>query len=227
MAPGTDQRRQAGDRARRVASAATTTTVAETTTTRAPLDELCELARDFDASSEGQDATVTARLAEAFYTRAAQLAPPDARPEYEAVARYYFKLLAIKDEYEVARLYAETDFAKRVATQFEGDYKLNFHLAPPIFNKPDAVTGVPKKSTYGPWMMKAFGTLAKMRKYRGTALDIFGKTEERRRERALIAEYEKVVDDSARVEVGATVSDVAASLQATARLTRPSATCTT
>jgi indolepyruvate ferredoxin oxidoreductase len=93
----------------------------------------------------------------------------------EAAARYYFKLLAIKDEYEVARLYAETDFVKRVAAQFEGDYQLNFHLAPPIFNKPDPVTGRPKKSTYGPWMMKAFGTLAKMRKYRGTALDIFGR----------------------------------------------------
>jgi indolepyruvate ferredoxin oxidoreductase len=113
----------------------------------------------------------------------------------EAVARYYFKLLAIKDEYEVARLYAETDFVKRVAAQFEGDYQLNFHLAPPIFNKPDPVTGRPKKSTYGPWMMKAFRTLAKMRKYRGTALDIFGKTEERRMERALIVEYEKLVDE--------------------------------
>src|SRR6185369_11166329 len=71
----------------------------------------------------------------------------------EAVARYYFKLLAIKDEYEVARLYAESDFAKRVASQFEGDYKLVFHLAPPVFNKPDPLTGVPKKSVYGPWML--------------------------------------------------------------------------
>ena len=86
----------------------------------------------------------------------------------EAVARYYFKLLAIKDEYEVARLYAESDFTKRVAAQFEGDYKLTFHLAPPVFNKPDAITGVPKKSVYGPWMLKAFGVLAKMRKFRGT-----------------------------------------------------------
>ena len=94
----------------------------------------------------------------------------------EAVARYYFKLLAIKDEYEVARLYAESDFTKRVAAQFEGDYKLTFHLAPPVFNKPDPVTGVPAKTVYGPWMMKAFGVLAKLRKYRGTALDIFGKS---------------------------------------------------
>jgi indolepyruvate ferredoxin oxidoreductase len=111
----------------------------------------------------------------------------------EAVARYYFKLLAVKDEYEVARLYAETDFEKLVAAQFEGDYKLTYNLAPPIFNKRDPVTGVPKKSVYGPWMMKAFRVLAKMRKYRGTALDIFGKTDERRKERALIAEYEAIV----------------------------------
>ena len=65
----------------------------------------------------------------------------------EAVARYYFKLLAIKDEYEVARLYTDGDFVKRVAAQFEGDYKLNFHLAPPLSNKPDPVTGEAKKSS--------------------------------------------------------------------------------
>jgi indolepyruvate ferredoxin oxidoreductase len=113
----------------------------------------------------------------------------------EAVARYYFKLLAIKDEYEVARLYAETDFEERVAAAFEGDYKLTFNLAPPIFNKPDPVTGVPKKTVYGPWMMKAFRLLAKMRKYRGTALDIFGGSDERRMERQLVKDYEAVVDE--------------------------------
>jgi indolepyruvate ferredoxin oxidoreductase len=103
------------------------------------------------------------------------------------VARYYFKLLAVKDEYEVARLYAETDFAARVAAQFEGDYKLTFHLAPPVFNKPDPTTGEAKKSVYGPWIMRAFGVLAKLRRFRGTPLDIFGKTAERRMERALPA----------------------------------------
>jgi indolepyruvate ferredoxin oxidoreductase len=72
----------------------------------------------------------------------------------EAVARYDFKLRAIKDEYEVARLYAESDFAERVAKQFEGDYKLVYHLAPPTTNKVDPTTGEPRKSTYGPWMMK-------------------------------------------------------------------------
>ena len=111
----------------------------------------------------------------------------------EAVARYYFKLLAVKDEYEVARLYAETDFAARVAAQFEGDYKLTFHLAPPVFNKPDPTTGEAKKSVYGPWMMRAFGVLAKLRRFRGTALDVFGRTAERRMERALIGQYETLI----------------------------------
>ncbi|CAG1011329.1 hypothetical protein RHIZO_03998 [Rhizobiaceae bacterium] len=113
----------------------------------------------------------------------------------EAVARYDFKLRAIKDEYEVARLYAESDFAERVAAQFEGDYKLVFHLAPPLTNKADAATGVAKKSTYGPWMMKAFRVLAKLRRLRGTALDVFGRTDERRMERRLLAEYEILQDE--------------------------------
>ncbi|HEY5863226.1 MAG TPA: indolepyruvate ferredoxin oxidoreductase family protein [Casimicrobiaceae bacterium] len=113
----------------------------------------------------------------------------------ESVARYYFKLLAIKDEYEVARLYAESDFVKRVATQFEGDYKLTFHLAPPTLNKPDAKTGVARKSTYGPWMMSAFRILAKMRRFRGGALDIFGRSSERQMERRLIGEYETLIGE--------------------------------
>jgi indolepyruvate ferredoxin oxidoreductase len=113
----------------------------------------------------------------------------------EAVARCYFKLLAIKDEYEVARLYTETDFQKRVAAQFEGDYKLVFHLAPPVFNKPDPETGEAKKSQYGPWMMSAFRVLAKMRRLRGTALDVFGRTAERRMERRLIIDYEALVNE--------------------------------
>jgi indolepyruvate ferredoxin oxidoreductase len=113
----------------------------------------------------------------------------------EAVARYYFKLLAIKDEYEVARLYSEGDFQKRVAAQFEGDYKLVFHLAPPVFNKPDPDTGEAKKSAYGPWMMGAFRALAKLRRLRGTALDVFGRTAERRMERQLIVDYESLVNE--------------------------------
>jgi indolepyruvate ferredoxin oxidoreductase len=113
----------------------------------------------------------------------------------EAVARYDFKLRAIKDEYEVARLYANTDFLKRVDAQFEGDYKLTYHLAPPLTNKPDPHTGRVKKSTYGPWMMSAFRVLATMKGLRGTALDVFGRTAERKMERQLLADYEKNVDE--------------------------------
>ena len=113
----------------------------------------------------------------------------------EAVARYYVKLLAIKDEYEVARLYAETDFVARVKAQFEGDYTLKFHLAPPTLNKPEAGTGEPRKSVYGPWMMSAFRVLAKLRGLRGGPFDIFGRTAERKHERQLIADYEKLVDE--------------------------------
>ncbi|MBK9243508.1 MAG: indolepyruvate ferredoxin oxidoreductase family protein [Burkholderiales bacterium] len=113
----------------------------------------------------------------------------------EAVARYYFKLLAIKDEYEVARLHSDPAFRDRIAAMFEGDYKLNFHLAPPLLASTDPVTGKPRKMRFGPWVLTAFGVLAKLRFLRGTALDVFGATAERRMERALIGEYEKLVDD--------------------------------
>ncbi len=120
---------------------------------------------------------------------------PGASALTEAVARYYFKLLAVKDEYEVARLYAESDFAQRVAEQFEGDYTFTFHLAPPLVAKPDPATGVVAKRTYGPWMMSAFRVLAKLRRVRGTALDVFGRTAERKRERSLPGEYEALIDE--------------------------------
>jgi indolepyruvate ferredoxin oxidoreductase len=119
----------------------------------------------------------------------------------EAVARYYFKLLAIKDEYEVARLHSDPAFRQKIAAMFEGNYKLNFHLAPPLLAKADPLTGRPRKKRYGPWMMSAFGVLAKLRRLRGTAFDVFGRTEERRTERALVAEYEQLVDELGR-EVG-------------------------
>ncbi|GLQ06290.1 indolepyruvate ferredoxin oxidoreductase family protein [Sneathiella chinensis] len=107
-----------------------------------------------------------------------------------AAARYLFKLMAYKDEYEVARLYTDGTFAAKIAEQFEGDFRLKFHLAPPLFAKRDPATGHLKKQEFGPWMMKAFSVLAKFRFLRGTALDPFGKTEERKTEVALITEYE-------------------------------------
>jgi len=112
----------------------------------------------------------------------------------EAVARYYAKLLAYKDEYEVARLYSDGAFRKKIEGMFEGDYKMVFHLAPPLLAKPDPITGEPAKMTFGPWVMGLFGILSKLKGIRGTALDIFGRTEERRMERALITEYEQTVE---------------------------------
>jgi indolepyruvate ferredoxin oxidoreductase len=108
----------------------------------------------------------------------------------ETVARNYFKLLAVKDEYEVARLHADPAFQAKIAAIFEGDYRLNFHLAPPLLAKTDPATGLPRKRAYGPWMLTAFGWLAKLKFLRGGALDVFGKSAERRLERALLAAYE-------------------------------------
>ncbi|WP_460450886.1 indolepyruvate ferredoxin oxidoreductase family protein [Alsobacter sp. SYSU BS001988] len=112
----------------------------------------------------------------------------------EAVARSLFKLMAIKDEYEVARLYADGEFMKALRNQFDGDLKLTFHLAPPILGRKDA-QGRPTKTTFGPWMLKAFGLLARLRALRGTPLDVFGRTQERRMERRLIGEYEAVLEE--------------------------------
>ena len=110
----------------------------------------------------------------------------------ETVARYLFKLMAYKDEYEVARLYTSGDFQRRLQQQFEGDYQLRFHLAPPLFAKKDAQGRLIKKE-YGPWMLKAFGVLAKLKFLRGGRLDPFGRTAERVGERRLITDYETTV----------------------------------
>jgi len=111
----------------------------------------------------------------------------------EAVARYLFKLMAIKDEYEVARLHTDKAFLDRIASQFEGAYRLHYHLAPPMLAKKND-KGELVKRPYGPWMLTAFKLLARMKGLRGSALDVFGKTEERRMERALMAEYRASIE---------------------------------
>ena len=111
----------------------------------------------------------------------------------EAVARGHFKLLAYKDEYEVARLHCAPEFRRRLEATFEGDWSLEFHLAPPLFARRDPATGEPRKAHYGPWMMRVFAVLARLKGLRGTMLDPFGYTRERRRERALIDRYERAV----------------------------------
>jgi indolepyruvate ferredoxin oxidoreductase len=113
-------------------------------------------------------------------------------PLTEAVAKNLHKLMAYKDEYEVARLYADPAFIEKLKASFEGDWKVNIHLAPPAFSKKDAHGHLIKKK-YGPWILSAMRVLAKFKFLRGTAFDVFGKTEERRAERALISEYEALV----------------------------------
>jgi indolepyruvate ferredoxin oxidoreductase len=113
----------------------------------------------------------------------------------EAAARGLFKVMAYKDEYEVARLYTDTDFLRRVADRFEGPYALRFHLAPPLLAERDPATGHLQKRVYGPWMLGAFRLLARLRFLRGTPFDLFGYTAERRAERRLVAEYEALLDE--------------------------------
>lgn len=107
-----------------------------------------------------------------------------------AVARTYARVMAYKDEYEVARLYSSGEFQRQLAQTFEGDYTVKFNLAPPLFSKRDPRTGHLVKREYPAWMMSAFRFLARFRGLRGTPLDIFGRTAERRMERQLVADYE-------------------------------------
>ena len=125
--------------------------------------------------------------------RAAEM-PLNSKKLSEAVARYLFKVMAYKDEYEVARLQSDPAFIAKIADQFEGDYKLNYHLAPPLIAKKNAA-GELQKSKFGPAMLTGFRWLAKFKGLRGTAFDVFGRTEERRTERALIVEYKTSIDE--------------------------------
>ncbi len=115
----------------------------------------------------------------------------DALPRAAAIA--YAKLLAYKDEYEVARLYTDDAFAKQVSSQFEGDFKLSFHLAPPMLPGVDA-SGRPLKRKFGAYMLPAFRVLKNFRFLRGTPFDPFGYSEDRKVERQLISSYEEDVD---------------------------------
>jgi len=109
------------------------------------------------------------------------------------VARSYHKLLAYKDEYEVARLYTDGAFAEALAQQFDGDYTLSFHLAPPLVSKKDPETGHLIKREFGSWMLPVFRVLAKCKFLRTSPLDIFGRSDERKMERELITDYERQV----------------------------------
>ena len=113
----------------------------------------------------------------------------------EAVVRHAYKVMAYKDEYEVARLYCDPAFVERLKTQFEGDFTLRFHLAPPLLTRRDPDTRLPVKCTYGSWLLKALAVLARFKFLRGTRFDPFGYSEERRAERQLVADYTATIDE--------------------------------
>ncbi|WP_246179879.1 indolepyruvate ferredoxin oxidoreductase family protein [Microvirga thermotolerans] len=112
----------------------------------------------------------------------------------DAVARSLFKLMAYKDEYEVARLHMETGFLDELRREFEGDFKVVYHMAPPFLAAQKDARGRPRKRAFGPWLQLPLRILARMKFLRGTAFDPFGRTAERRTERALIGWYEEQID---------------------------------
>jgi indolepyruvate ferredoxin oxidoreductase len=160
------------------------------------LDEI--ITRRADFLTAYQDAPYAARYrGRVDAARAAEAARAPGKTGFaEAVARYLFKLMAYKDEYEVARLFADPAFLRQVRNEVDGDnLRLTFHLAPPLFARRDKVTGEPRKMSLGPWMLPLFGVLAKLKFLRGTALDVFGYTAERKTERRLVHDYETLLDE--------------------------------
>jgi indolepyruvate ferredoxin oxidoreductase len=127
--------------------------------------------------------------------RAAEAAKVDSTRLTVAVARYLFKLMAYKDEYEVARLHRDPSFRQKIASMFEGDFHVDYHLAPPLLARRDPATGVPRKIRFGSWIGPMFALLAPLRVLRGTAFDPFGRSAERRTERTLICEYTALIDE--------------------------------
>ncbi|HYE41599.1 MAG TPA: indolepyruvate ferredoxin oxidoreductase family protein, partial [Ramlibacter sp.] len=141
-----------------------------------------------------QDAAYAARFEELVAkVRAAEGALGAGNKLAMAVAKYYSKLMAYKDEYEVARLYTDGRFVEQLESQFEGKFSLKFNLAPPLLAKKDG-KGHLVKAEYGSWVWSAFKLLARLKGLRGGALDIFGYTEERKMERALIVEYREMIE---------------------------------
>jgi len=113
----------------------------------------------------------------------------------QAVARNLFHLMAYKDEYEVARLHTDGKFLAELDDVFEGDFKVTWHLSPPLISREDPDTGRPQKKAFGSWMQGAMKILAGLKGLRGGALDIFNYSAERRMEQSLITEYERVIDE--------------------------------
>ncbi len=145
---------------------------------------------------------------------AEQAVEPGSTALQEAVARSWFRLLAYKDEYEVARLYTDGRFAEHLQRTFDGDYRVKLHLAPPLLARPDPVTGEPRKRAYGPWMLTAMRLLAGLKWLRGTWFDPFGRSEDRRLERQLIVDYEALVTETLLPSLSSENLDIAVELAA-------------
>ncbi len=158
---------------------------------RESLDSM--LARRVEFLTAYQDAAYGRRYGDFVERVRAAEAPLGKTALTEAVARYLFKLMAYKDEYEVARLHTQTGFRERIAAQFEGDFKIRHHMAPPLLARRNA-QGELQKRRFGAGMGLALGLLARLRWLRGTALDPFGHTAERRTERALIGQYRQSIE---------------------------------
>ncbi|MNQ93215.1 2-oxoacid ferredoxin oxidoreductase [compost metagenome] len=156
------------------------------------------VARRIEDLTSYQDAAYARKyqdVVEAVAARERELAPDAKTPRLAmAVARSLFKLMAYKDEYEVARLYTGESFQAQLKGQFEGDYSLRFHMAPPVFARKDPRTGVPRKMTLGPRTMTALKVLTRLKGLRGTWFDPFGHTAERKMERSLVQEYRQTID---------------------------------
>ncbi len=150
---------------------------------------------DLTAYQDAAYARTYQQVVDAVAARERELAPDAKSPRLAmAVARGLYKLMAYKDEYEVARLYTGDAFKAQLEGQFEGDYSLRFHMAPPIFARKDPRTGVPRKMTLGPRTMSALKLLTRLKGLRGTWFDPFGHTAERKMERALVKEYRQTID---------------------------------
>ncbi|MBO0752966.1 MAG: indolepyruvate ferredoxin oxidoreductase family protein, partial [Bradyrhizobiaceae bacterium] len=156
------------------------------------------IARRVEFLTAYQDAAYAARYRRRVdAARAAETSRTADRSGFaEAVARYLFKLMAYKDEYEVARLHADQAFLKQVRNEVDGDnLRLTFHLSPPLLAKRNSTTGEPLKMSFGPWILPVFGALSRLKFLRGTPFDPFGYTDERKTERQLLRDYETLVDE--------------------------------
>lgn len=157
-------------------------------------EEAFERRRDFLKAYQSKSYAARYVAGIARIRRAEEAVAGKAGAVTDAAMRGLFKLMAIKDEYEVARLYSDGSFHAQLAGQFESWDRLEFHLAPPVLSKPDHA-GRPAKRQFGPWIMRAFRFLARMRRLRGTWIDPFGYQHERREERQLLRDYEKLLDE--------------------------------